>query len=79
MRQSANCSAGTMAGHSARRKPAAQGQQVLLGASGQTRTGGVYTQAQPVYTFNTTARNRGPFDSQSGNGYNLAITLRYLF
>jgi len=54
-------------------------QQVLAGSAGQSRTGGLYTLAQPVYTFNATARSRGPFDAQSGNGYNLALTLRYLF
>jgi Carboxypeptidase regulatory-like domain len=54
-------------------------QTVLSGAVGQSRTGGLYTLAQPVYTFNATARNQGPFNFQSGNGYNLALTLRYLF
>ena len=54
-------------------------QQVLSAPATQARTAGPYTTAQPVYSFNATARNRGPFDSQSGNGYNLALTLRYLF
>jgi hypothetical protein len=52
-------------------------QTVLSGASGQSRTAGPYTLAQPVYTFNQTARAQGPFNFQSNNGYNLALTFRY--
>jgi hypothetical protein len=57
-------------------------QTILTGntsGGSSARTAGPYKQSQPVYTFNATARNRGPFDSQSGNGYNLALTMRYNF
>jgi hypothetical protein len=54
-------------------------QTVLSGAVGQSRTAGPYTLAQPVYTFNATARSQGPFNFQSNNGYNLALTFRYNF
>jgi len=54
-------------------------QTVLSGATGQSRTAGPYTQAQPVYTFNQTARAQGPFNFQGSNGYNLALTFRYNF
>jgi hypothetical protein len=59
-------------------------QAVLSGNSNtagtlQARTAGPYLNSQPVYIFNATARTRGPFDFQSGIGYNLALTLRYLF
>jgi len=57
-------------------------QQVLTGntSSGSSaRTAGPYLQSQPVYTFNSTVRTRGPYDFQGGVGYNLALTLRYKF
>jgi hypothetical protein len=45
----------------------------------QQRTAGPTTQSQPVYTFNSTVRTRGPFDFANNTGYNLALTLRYVF
>jgi hypothetical protein len=57
-------------------------QTVLSGntSSGSSaRTQGPYLQSQPVYTFNTTARNQGPFNFAGNTGYNLALTLRYSF
>jgi hypothetical protein len=54
-------------------------QQVLTGATGTNgqRTAGPYTQAQPVYAFNQTAKSQGPFNSLGNTGYNLALTFRY--
>jgi hypothetical protein len=43
------------------------------------RTAGPTAQSQPVYTFNTTVRNRGPYDFAGNVGYNLALTVRYVF
>src|SRR5258708_10751008 len=43
-------------------------QTVLSGAPGQSRTGGPYTLAQPVYTFNATSPSQGPDHFQSNNG-----------
>ena len=57
-------------------------QQVLTGTTSggaQPRTAGPTSQSQPVYTFNPTVRNRGPYDFQGQLGYNLALTLRYTF
>lgn len=57
-------------------------QQVLTqntSGGSSARTAGPFLQSQPVYTFNATARTRGPFDFQGALGYNLALTLRYAF
>jgi hypothetical protein len=48
-------------------------------AGTQQRTAGPYLQSQPVYTFNTGVRTRGPYDFQGNLGYNMALTLRYVF
>jgi len=48
-------------------------------AGTQQRTAGPTAQSQPVYTFNSTARTRGPYDFAGNTGYNLALTLRYIF
>jgi hypothetical protein len=60
-------------------------QQTVLSPTGggsQARTAGPTGGAngsQPVYTFNANARSQGPFNFPSNNGYNLALTLRYIF
>jgi hypothetical protein len=57
-------------------------QTVLAGntASGSSaRTSGPIGQSQPVYTFNTTVRNRGPFDFVNNLGYLMQLTMRYEF
>ena len=57
-------------------------QQVLTGntsGGSSARTAGPYVQSQPVYTFNSTVRTRGPYDFAGNTGYNLALTLRYVF
>ena len=57
-------------------------QQVLSGNSGtglRARSIGALNESQPVYTFNSTVRTRGPFDFESNLGYNLQLTFRYAF
>lgn len=57
-------------------------QQILAGntsGGSSARTAGPYLNSQPVYTFNATARTRGPYDFQGNLGYNMALTLRYVF
>jgi hypothetical protein len=57
-------------------------QTVLSGntASGSiARSPGPISQSMPVYTFNATARSRGPYDFASNIGYNMQLTMRYSF
>jgi hypothetical protein len=57
-------------------------QQILSGntsGGSSARTAGPTAQSQPVYTFNSTVRTRGPYDFAGNTGYNLALTLRYVF
>ena len=49
------------------------------GSGSQQRTAGPTAQSMPVYTFNATARTRGPYDFAGNIGYNMALTLRYAF
>ena len=52
----------------------------MLGASGSiARSPGPISQSMPVYTFNATARSRGPYDFASNIGYNMQLTMRYSF
>ena len=43
------------------------------------RTAGPTAQSMPVYTFNSTVRNQGPYNFAGNIGYNLALTVRYVF
>lgn len=52
-------------------------QQSVLTQS--NRTPGALNQSMPVYSFNATARSRGPFDFASNLGYQMALTFRYEF
>jgi outer membrane receptor for ferrienterochelin and colicin len=57
-------------------------QTVLSGntSSGSiARTPGPINQSMPVYTFNATARARGPYDFAGNIGYNMQLTMRYTF
>jgi hypothetical protein len=57
-------------------------QAVLAGNSGtglRARSIGTLAESQPVYTFNSTARTRGPYDFESNLGYNMQLTFRYAF
>jgi hypothetical protein len=54
-------------------------QMVLSNATGGARTSGPLSTSQPVYTFNTTVRNRGPYDFINNLGYLMQLTMRYEF
>jgi outer membrane receptor for ferrienterochelin and colicin len=57
-------------------------QAVLAGntAGGSiARSPGPINQSMPVYTFNATARSRGPYDFAGNIGYNMQLTMRYTF
>ena len=58
-------------------------QTVLAGApttGGQiNRTPGPLSTSMPVYTFNSTARSRGPYDFANNLGYLMQLTFRYEF
>jgi hypothetical protein len=56
-------------------------QNALLGAPGTSRTAGPLSQSQPVFAFNSTLQNGGPWvtPNSEANNYRMQLTARYAF